>query len=53
MRALALVAIGRTMLAKGPLGIPALGKLKEHLLRKSSTLAKPLERLYSASATPP
>jgi hypothetical protein len=53
MRAPALVTIGRTILAKGPLGTPAPGKLKEHLLRKSSTLAKPPERLRSASATPP
>jgi hypothetical protein len=53
IRALVLVAMGRTILAKGPLGIPTLGKLKEYLLRKSSTLAKPLERLYSVSVTLP
>jgi hypothetical protein len=53
IRAPALVAIGRTILAKGPLGIPTLGKLREYLLRKSSTLIKPLERLYSASIIPP
>jgi hypothetical protein len=53
IRAPALVAIGRTILAKGPLGTPTLDKLKEYLLRKSSTLAKPLERLYNASITPP
>jgi hypothetical protein len=34
IRALVLVAMGRTILAKGPLGIPTLGKLKEYLLRR-------------------